>query len=689
MHRHTRWLTLLIAVSIQGNLQAAETREADIVIYGGTSAGVIAAIQADDMGHSVILIEPGQHLGGLTISGLGWTDSGNKDVIGGLSREFYQRIKTYYDDPATWVHESREGYDRYRADDDAMWTFEPHVAEQIYLDMLSETDVEVILGERLNRDGGATFDGLTLQAIEMESGLQIAGRIFIDATYEGDLMALAGVTYHVGRESNDIYGETLNGIQTARAVSHQFVRDVDPFVVPGDATSGLLPGVANFDGSPDGTGDHRVQTYNFRICMTTVESNRIPFEQPADYAPALYELLLRNFEAGDMRLPLKIDMMPNIKTDVNNNHAVSTDFIGMNYEFPEADYATREDIIASHESYIRGLMWTLAYHERVPAEIRNQVSRWGLARDEFVDNNNWPYWMYIREARRMVGEYVQTELDCRRIRMCEDSIGMGSYNMDSHNCMRYVDADGHVRNEGDIQVSPRGPYLISYRATLPCENECQNLLVPVCLSSSHMAYGSIRMEPVFMVLGQSAATAASLSLEQGIPLRDLEYADLRDRLLADGQVLDIPEGSVTPTGTPISRLDGIVIDDVDATKTGTWIASSSVNGFVGDSYLHDNAENDPAKSIRFETSIADAGDYEVRFSYTANPNRASNVQVTITSAGGDTSKTVDQTRHPPIDGMFVSLGTFAFGADDEVAVTISNAGANGHVIADCVQFLKK
>jgi hypothetical protein len=532
----------LIVVAHVG--RAAEPRRFDVVVYGGTSSGVIAAIEADRLRKSAVLIEPTQHLGGLTTSGLGWTDTGDKRVIGGLSREFYQRLRKYYDDPAHWPHDVAAKHKQYADGSDAMWAFEPSAAEKTFEAMLAETKVVVVRGERINRDqgpGGVTKDGQKITAITMESGKSFAGTMFIDATYEGDLMALAGVTYFVGREANATYGETLNGVQVGHAKQHQFVKPVDPYIRPGDKSSGILPGINDKSPGVDGEADKRVQTYNYRICMTDVAENRVAFEKPAGYDPLDHELLLRNFEAGDLRIPLSIPgMLPNRKTDLNNNYAVSTDWIGMNYAYPEASYAERQKILDAHQTYVRGFLWTLQTNPRVPESVRKQVAKWGYAKDEFADNNHFPYGIYVREARRMVSDYVQTEQDCRKIRKADDSVGLGSYNMDSHNCQRHIDEHGHVRNEGDIQASPGGPYLISYKAIVPRKTECENLYVPVCLSASHIAYGSIRMEPVFMILGHSAAAAACQAIDAKQAVQDVDYAALRKRLLDEKQSLDIP-----------------------------------------------------------------------------------------------------------------------------------------------------
>ena len=514
--------------------------EYDVVVYGGTSAGITAAIQASRLGKSVILLEPSKYLGGLSTSGLGYTDTGNKQAIGGLSREFYQRIKKSYDNPELWKYEKSDEYGRYDAKLDAMWTFEPHIAMRVFQEMLDESSVEVRLQQPLDRSSGVTVSENRIKSIRTLLGLTVQGKMFIDTTYEGDLMAAAGVSYTVGRESNEQYGETLNGVQTALNIhNHRFPKPVDPYRTPGDPSSGLLPGIHPGPPGDEGQADHRVQAYCFRMCMTNVDENRVPFEKPANYDPLRYELLLRNFEAGDLRVPYHSLMMPNGKTDTNNNGAFSTDNIGMNYDYPEASYERRAEIVAEHLDYQKGLMWTLANHPRVPKEVRDEVSKWGLSRDEFTDTDHWPHTLYIREARRMIGEYVTTEADCFRRRIVPDSVGMGSYNMDSHNTQRYVSSDGLAKNEGDVQVSPGGTYLISYRSIVPKRDEVENLLVPVCLSSSHIAYGSIRMEPVFMILGQSAASAASLSLDNNIAVQDLPYATLRKQLDKDGQALEL------------------------------------------------------------------------------------------------------------------------------------------------------
>lgn len=531
---------------------AIEAPTYDVVVYGGTSAGVTAALQTAEMGKSVVLIEPGRRLGGLTSGGLGATDIGNKRAIGGLSREFYHRVWLHYQKPQAWRQETADAYRTRRGrpiDEDTMWCFEPHVAEAIYRQWIAEAKIPVVFGERLDLDKGVRKNGSRITAIVMESGKTFSGRMFIDATYEGDLLAKAGVTYTVGREANAVYGETLNGVQPRHAVYHQFLPGVDPYVTKGDPRSGLLPFVEAEGPGVEGAGDRRVQAYCYRMCLTDDPENRIPFRKPEDYNERWYELLLRNFEAGERGMPWINTPMPNRKTDTNNRTGFSTDFIGQNYRYPDASYKEREQSAREHLRYQEGLMWTLANHPRVPEKIRSEVARWGMCKDEFREGEGWQDQLYVREARRMVSDCVMVEQHCRGTRQVEDSVGLAAYGMDSHHVQRYVDAAGHVRNEGDVEVPVAGPYPISYRSIVPKASECSNLLVPVCLSASHIAYGSIRMEPVFMILGQSAATAASLAIDAGAGVQQVDYARLRQRLLADEQTLSWTAEKQKPPAT--------------------------------------------------------------------------------------------------------------------------------------------
>jgi hypothetical protein len=529
--------------------------DTDVCVFGGTSGGIAAAIQTARTGKRVVLLEPGKYLGGLTTGGLGATDIGNKAAVGGISREFYRRIAKHYANDATWKVEKREEFFAKRASgqskasdltstDATMWTFEPHVASMVYREMLEEVKVPWHFNQRL---ASVKKAGLRITEIRMEDGTVHRAKMFIDATYEGDLMAKAGVSYHVGREANAKYAETLNGIR-AETPKHQFIVPVDPYTKPGDPSSGLLPFIQPGNGGKPGEGDHRVQTYNYRLCFTTNEANRLPVTPPPTYDAAKYELLGRYLEAlvAAGKKPQLSQFwnpiwMPNQKTDINNNGGFSTDYIGANYDYPEANYARREEIAREHENYIRGFITFLARSPRVPEHMRREMERWGPAKDEFLETGGWPNQLYVREARRMVGAVVMTEAHCRYKEVAPDSVGLAAYNMDSHNCRRIV-KNGRVENEGDVQVPPMKPYPISYRALIPKAGECENLFVPVCLSASHIAYGSIRMEPVFMIMGQSAASAASIAIDDKVPVQKVEYAKLRERLLADKQVLEWKTG---------------------------------------------------------------------------------------------------------------------------------------------------
>ncbi len=665
------------------SLQAAP-QQYDVVIYGGTSAAISAAVQAKKMGKSVVVVSPDKHLGGLSSGGLGWTDSGNKGAIGGISLEFYERIKDHYDQDSAWRQQKPSQYSRYRPNDNAMWVFEPHVAEQVFEDLVEEYKIPVVRDQWLDRENGVKKVDGKIVSITTLDGNTYAGKIFMDTTYEGDLMAAAGISYHVGRESNDVYGETINGVQTARARSHQFEYPTDPYVVEGDPNSGLLPRISAEKPGPDGSGDDKIQAYCFRMCLTTAKDNQVKFPKPEGYDPKQYALLARYLKGGWKGVFNKFDPAPNFKTDTNNHGAFSTDNIGMNYDYPEASYERRKEIIKEHEVYQKGWLYFIANDPSIPKDIQERMNRWGLAKDEFVDNCNWPHQIYVREARRMVGPVVMCEPMLRALKPTPKSIGLGSYNMDSHNVQRYVTADGHVRNEGDIQISPGGAYPISYDSVTPKKDECTNLLVPVCVSSSHIAYGSIRMEPVFMILGQSAATAAAMAIDQDIAVQDVQYEELKERLLKDGQVLEMARKPSQPRQViDPKKLEGVVIDDTQAEKQGAWPESSSIAGYVGTGYVHDENKGQGAKSIAFKASKLNAGKYDVRVAYSDNPNRATNVPVKITSQGKEVfSGTINQKKAPSIDKVFVSVGKFDLSGD--TVVTLSNEGVDGYVVADAV-----
>ncbi|MBA4149290.1 MAG: FAD-dependent oxidoreductase [Verrucomicrobia bacterium] len=664
---------LLICLAVFSALPLwAKTIETDICVYGGNAAGAVAAIQAKRMGHSVVLLEFGKHIGGLTSGGLGATDIGNKAAIGGISREFYQRLGKHYGT-------------------NEMWTFEPGVAERTLRDMLKEADVPVYFQQRL---ASVKKKGNRITQIKMENGDVYRAKMFIDTTYEGDLMAKAKVSFTVGREANFKYGESLNGIR-AQTMFHQFDVPVDPYVKRGNPKSGLLPFIQPGSMGTPGDGDHRVQAYNFRLTLTQVETNRLAILPPKNYDPKQYELLARYVEArvasGE---ELGIDkfwlrkMMPNGKTDVNNSRGFSTDAIGMNWDYPEANYKERAKIWQQHEDYTRGFLHFLATSPRVPQHVREEMQTWGLCKDEFQDTGGWPHQLYVREARRMVSDYVMTEHNCRGTRKVEDPVSLAAYTMDSHNCNRVV-RDGFAHNEGDVQVGGFSPYPISYRSIVPKQSECENLFVPVAMSATHIAYGSIRMEPVFMILAQSAATAATLAIAEDVPVQKVNYAKLGERLLTDKQVLEWT-GSVKVLATRFiesAKMPGIVVDDLDAKRIGPWGFGSAMGDLiVGHGYSHEWGDSKGKSSMVFETEIPKAGEYEIIVLAPPAGNRSTKVPVHIARNGTELKKIFVNQRTGT--GQ-LSLGTFKFAKGDRVAVTVSNADTTGHVVIDAVQWLLK
>jgi hypothetical protein len=642
----------------------ANVIESDVCVYGGTSGGVIGAVQAARLGKTAVVVEPGTHVGGLTSGGLGQTDTGNIGSIGGLSREFYRRVGEVYGRGESFQ-------------------FEPHVAEQIFRDLLEESGVPVYHTQRL---ASVTMDGARIAEIAIENGTVFRAKMFIDATYEGDLLAMAGVSFTVGRESTNTYGESLNGIRPSTP-AHQFAVPVDPYVVPGDPESGLLPFVQGGDGGTPGEGDDRVQAYNFRLCLTRVETNKMPIAPPANYDAADYELLGRYIQARvsaghalSLGSFLNIATMPNGKTDMNNNGAFSTDFIGMNYTYPTNSHAGRALIWQQHEDYIRGFLTFLATDLRVPAAVRTDMQTWGLPRDEFQDSGGWPHALYVREARRMVSDYVMIQANCELTRLVTNSIGLASYNMDSHNCQRIVSPTGSAINEGDVQRPTAGPFGISYGAIVPRKAECENLFATFCLSASHIAFSSCRMEPVFMITSQSAATAAALAIDDDLAVQDVPYAKLRLQLLADRQILEW--GASGPGGT-----NGLVIDNespAGVTIVGSWTTSTGAPGYNGSNFIHDGNAGKGTKSVRFTPDLPETGNYDVYLRWTANANRANNTPVTLSYSGGATNYSLNQQAN---GGVWNLLGTFPFEAGTAGNLLIENTGTAGFVIADAAMWV--
>jgi hypothetical protein len=522
-------LVVLVAIAGASGLPSAQppaspARTFDLVVYGGTAGGVITAVSAAREGLKVALLEPRDHLGGMVSGGLGWTDYGRREVIGGYSLEFFERVGKKYGKPIEWH-------------------FEPHVAEEVFKELVRDAGVEVFYRHRLRERTGVRKTATRVTTVAMESGATFAARVFADATYEGDLMAQAGVSYTWGREGTSEYGESLAGVRD-RTPKHQFTVPVKPY----DATGRLLPEISPEKKAPAGSADRKVQAYNFRVCMTRVPENRVPFPKPSGYDSARFALLARMLAAMDAVKQakqqtwsavdvMKPDPLPDGKTDTNNNGAFSTDYIGGSYGYPEGSYTARERIWQAHVEYVQGFLYFLQNDPQVPAGLRDDVATLGLCKDEFTDTANWPHQLYVREARRMVGEYVMSQKDIQDELTKPDAIGMGSYNSDSHNVQRIVNDDGLVENEGDMQV-PVTPYQIPYRVMLPKRAQATNLLVPVCFSATHVAYSTLRMEPQYMIIGHAAGVAASMAIKTSVAVQDVDTAALAAALRAHRAVFE-------------------------------------------------------------------------------------------------------------------------------------------------------
>ncbi len=639
--------------------------EYDVCVYGGTSAGVIAAYAVAKQGKKVLLVEPGQRLGGMTSGGLGQTDIGNKQVVKGLALDFYRRVGATYGRLESWI-------------------FEPSVAEAIYKDYIVRGNVEVLYGHRIvdAQKQGASITSINVESVENTAQTKnISAKVFIDCTYEGDLMARAGVSYVVGREDNKVYGEDYNGVQMQHL--HQFVDNVDPYVEKGNPASGLLWGISDAALAPTGSGDNMVQAYNYRICLTSDKDNMLPIEKPANYDPSRYELLLRIIEAQknyNLNGYFIISPMPNNKTDINNRGAFSTDMIGMNHRYPEASYEERAEIIQAHKDYTFGLLWFMGNDERVPKQLRDQMLSWGLPKDEYVEYGHWTPQLYIREARRMVGEYVATQANCENKVTVDDGVGMAAYTMDSHNCQRVVivkDGKAMVKNEGNVEIKGGLPYDVSYRCLTPKREECDNLLVPVCLSASHIAYGSIRMEPVFMLLGQSAAKAACLAIDGGVKVQEVDVKEIQ-RMYVEDPLLD---------GTPAD----IIVDDASLDAPAAWTRIEMNNGY-GRSYLVLNPTSQE-QTLRYPFEVKSDGKYEI-YTYFIRRGESSKKTELVVSDGNtqkgvvlnaDEIQVLGQT-----SGEWVSLGEYDLQSGKPGYVEFTNKGTvTGQICADAVLLVKK
>jgi FAD dependent oxidoreductase len=650
---------IAIAILIACTSLRAQIQSADVCIYGATAAGVMAAYTASKMGKSVILIEPSTHLGGMTSGGLGQTDIGNKYAITGLARDFYRRIG--------------QRYDKFEK-----WTFEPHVAKELLQQYLDKEKIKVVYSYQIT--SASKLNGV-INSIELESNRgpmnkkQIAAKMFIDCSYEGDLMAAAGVAYTVGREANSEFNETINGVQLMQG--HQLPDGIDPYKIPGKPESGLLWGISNEQLLPNGTGDKKEQAYNYRICLTSDPANRVTITRPSGYDSTKYELLLRLFEKQPNKRKLNDyfiwSMMPNNKTDINNRGGFSTDMIGMNYQYPSAGYDQRERIVKEHESYTKGLLYFYGHDLRVPKELRDEMLKWGYPKDEYVENGNWSPQLYVREARRMRGSYVMTQANCEGKEIITDGVGMAAYTMDSHNCSRLV-INGMVKNEGNVEVGGFGPYPISYRSIIPKKTDCKNLFVPVCLSATHIAYGSIRMEPVFMVLAQSSAVAAVMAIDNKVDVQSIDVTKLQQQLKSNPLV----DGS-----GPELLVDNE--DKNDITVKGNW--SPVTKGGYGSSLLSVKGDDKEIQSVRFTTSVSKKGKYDVYTYYPKLPDMSAQTVLSVFDGKENKEVTIRQADvivEGQTSGEWVHLGSYDLPAGKKSYVEITTKNSNGLVFADAV-----
>ena len=691
--------TFLVLLSLISSTEIAvmddppQTLEADVVIYDATPAGISAAIAVKRAGLSVLLISPHQHIGGLTTSGLGATDVGAGTTVGGIGREFYRALRRHYDDDSNWDRQTRQQFRGrgHASGDDVAWTFEPHVAEAILEQMLRDNGVQVIRSAPIDRRAAFRTRSIPwrLIGLHLKDGRSVRGRVFIDASYEGDLLPAAGVPFTVGREANAVHDETLDGVQLGRAIHHQFATPVSALIDPGDPASGLLPGILPEPHPADGSGDRGLQAYCFRMCLTDDPDNQLPWTAPEGYDPARYELLLRTFDGGADRVPWNIVRMPNRKSDVNNNGAVSTDYIGGNHQYIDANDEQRQQIIAEHLHWQQGLLWTLATHPRVPEKVRADTNRWRRAADEFTDNDGWPWRIYVREGRRMISTVVMNENHVRGKLTLEDPIGFASYGMDSHHVHRRA-VDGLVRNEGDVQVGGFSPWPISYRSITPPPRSCSNLLVPVAISATHIAFGSARMEPVFFVLGESAGIAAALAIEHKTSVQDVSYPLLKEHLLAAEQILtwNPPTEEISEEeGIDPATLEGIIVDELDETaQLGRyWEISTSVKGFVGPCYH----VSEHRSNVRYRFGELAAGKWKLRLRSSPHDNRCPRVAVQVTALNSRkiiTWKIIDQ-RDAGDGDRWHDVSEFTLTEPRSIRVTLYRISPQGFMIADAMQAL--
>ena len=535
-------MRLLLALGLLLLVRPMRAEEADVIVYGATPGGFCAAIAAAREGAKVLLLEPSAHVGGVNTGGLSFSDSNQtvRSTLGGLFEEWHQRIAADYAE-----HGVKLPYD-VATKNNVVWTYEPHVAARVTNAMLKEAGVTVLTKQPLE---GVEKEGARIVSLRTSAGVHTA-KVFIDATYEGDLMAKSGVVWHLGRESRDEFGESYAGRQYPK----------QKMAINGFDANGLpLPFITTVNQGDDNAGEQTVMVYSFRLCLTKDPAIRVPFPEPKAYDASRFEIVRRYFQKyPNAPLPWDLYPLPGGKFDANNGigKMFSMGLVGEANGWCASDPAGRVKMAEAHKQYTLEFYKFLTTDEAVPAKIRATMAEFGLCRDEFPETDHWSPQLYVREGRRMDGRYTLTQKDVLEQPAKEDPIAVSSFPIDSHDCRRIALPDG-VLNEGTIMPvrmpgRPHGyAYHIPYRAITPSTSECSNLLVPVALSATHVAYCSVRVEPTWMTIGQSAGIAAALAAKAGVTVQALDYAQLRARLLAQHQVLDLP--TLPPLPQPKSQ----------------------------------------------------------------------------------------------------------------------------------------
>lgn len=672
-HRLSCLRTLLLATLLLGfNHQTRAANEADVIVYGSTPSGFCAAIASAREGASVILLEPTDDVGGVNTGGLSFSDSNQivRSTVMGLFDEWHTRIQQDYRSRGVELPY------QVKVKDQAKWTYEPHVAARVTRQMLDEAKVEVLTKRYLQ---SVKKVGTRITSLVTSDGTFTA-KVFIDASYEGDLMAAAGVSWTIGREGRAEFGESLAGKRYPKV----------KMPISGLGEDGrMLPLITTTDAGPEEEGDGNVMVYSFRLCLTEDTENRVPFPKPANYDPARFEVMRRYVKSGGTKLGWDLYPLPGGKFDGNNSIGgqFSLGLVGACNGWCEAGEKGRAGIWEAHKQYTLEFYHFLTTDPAVPRAIRERFARLGLCKDEFPAYGHFSPALYVREGRRMQGMYVVSQKDILEKPEKPDPIVISSFPIDSHDCQRVALKDGGVFDEGTIfPVRVNGtqhgyPYQVPYRSILPKPGECTNLLVPVALSCTHVAISSIRVEPTWMILGQSAGIAAALAANHEVAVQDLPYPKLRERLLAQGQVLELPAGakdSLTSQG---------VIDDTDAELTGNWKRSNNFKPHVGPAYVHDDNQADGKSRAIFRFKAPKAGKYELRMAYSAHPTRATNVPVVITSGSREQRIKVDQTQPLPAGELFRSIGIVQLEGGVETVIGINNTGTDGFVIVDALQLI--